>query len=231
MKNPKYILIGIFILLILAALGFYYWSTNSNAQISVRESLSSIQNQQDLADTNETLSEDEDSFVGNILDLAKLGKTVKCTYEAEYEGSKMSGVTYISGDKIRADFTTTDAENEKVDGHMILDGSWEYTWTTLSDQGVKMNIKDLENKVQQNTDGTNSDKSFDALSDDVKYNCTKWAADNSMFEVPNNINFVDFTETLDSFTSESEEGGLCSACDFAQTQEAIDACKQQLGCN
>lgn len=171
---------------------------------------------------------DETSVKGSLLDLMKLGKNVKCTYWTDQEGTTMAGVSYISGQKVRGDFdiTTYDVNTEEgsntIKSHMVTDGEWVYTWSTATPQGFKMKVDQPENT---STD-TTKEAPTKALNESFDYKCTPWLVDNSLFEIPSDIEFTDFSTMMEDL----KDNNACLACDYIPDAEGKATCKQQLGC-
>lgn len=161
----------------------------------------------------EIAAKEEGSISGSILDLMKLGKSVKCSYSMDTDGNKMDGISYVSGEKVRGDFNVTGPEDMKVESHMISDGQWAYIWSSAMPQGFKMKMTDMEtqdSKVPtENTSLATLQKKFD-------YKCENWTSDNSVFDVPADVTFTDFNK--------------CSACELIKDTEGKETCKKQLGC-
>ena len=178
--------------------------------------------------------DDELSLTGTVLDIYQTGKTLKCTYSADDDGVTSSGTTYISGTKVRSDFEVEMEEGVSSKGHMIFVDSTAYTWTEGMNPGYKMtlSLEDLEGdkgNIQSNKDLEVYAKAYD-------FKCTPWIVDTSVFEVPTDISFTDFTEMLDTFQTVDEPselaptGDLCAVCDLSPDEETKLACRQGMGC-
>jgi hypothetical protein len=173
--------------------------------------------------------EGSDTIKGTLLDLIALGKTMKCTFRTETDGTAVNGVTYVAGNKMRNDFDTTDPTGNVLQGHMISDGEWVYTWTSTMPQGIKMSLSDFETgDTIENGEGQD-ESNTNVLKNDYDYNCSPWITDEALFEVPSDIEFTDLSETLKNFGS-TNENSMCAACDYAQSEEDRVACRQRLGC-
>ena len=174
-----------------------------------------------------TTTKEEGLISGSILDLMKLGKSVKCTYSIDITGNKMDGVSYVSGEKVRGDFNTTGPEDSKTESHMISDGGWVYVWNSVMPQGFKMKISDVEESVKPESSqdqAPTGNASLDTLQKKFDYKCDNWAPDNSVFDVPTDVTFTDFSDTMKSL------GNKCSACELIKDTEGKETCKKQLGC-
>jgi len=159
--------------------------------------------------TNVETNEEEEISDSSILDLAKLGKNAKCTYNSDEGGTIMEGVVYVSGNKTRSDMKITTAEGTKMDSSSITDSEWMYMWTSETDQGTKMNLKEMEALASkyENEDGSveESDYQYKDQTQKVDYKCRPWVVDNSKFDVPTNINFIDMNEMMKGLLEMSEK--------------------------
>lgn len=142
-------------------------------------------------DTSETgdASAQEGAFEGSFMALAKRGGNWKCTVDAQAStgaGSAVSsGVVYVSGEKVRADFTSTVQGFGNVDSHMIADGVNVYTWTSMMPQGFKTKMTAMESGGTET-----SGQGFDA-NQSYGYDCERTSADASLFAVPSTVTFTD----------------------------------------
>lgn len=182
--------------------------------------------------TNET--NQEESLKGSLFDLVKLGKNVKCTFSIKDEGGESSGTTYVSGGKARSDFTAATTTGEKYESHSITDNDWIYTWTSVSEQGMKMKLSELPKS--EDTDKISAAKSFESINENMDYKCSPWLPDGNKFNAPTNIEFIDYTEMMKNLQAETDklkEGlkGMCGTCDLAGDAEKIAKCKESLGCD
>ncbi len=225
MKNKKSILIVVGILILLLLL-FFVWKFTNKKPAEV--SLSTQGQQQTTQKSNEEATASDVN--GNVFDLIKLGKTLKCTYSMATQDVTISGTTYVSGENMRGDFENTEPNGTKIQSHMISDGEWVYTWTSASPQGIKMNITKAQSEGSaSNADSTTTNQNANTFKNNVDFKCLPWIEDASVFQVPTDIKFTDFTAPSAN-TNSNSNATVCSACDQAPTAEAKAACKKQLGC-
>lgn len=126
------------------------------------------------------------AFTGSLADLLKRTGDWKCTFGTEGTGFSSSGTAYVSGAKIRADFTSQIQQiNQTVDSHMIQDDGYVYVWTSLAPQGfkAKTTLGSKDATTQFGAQNINIDQQY-------QYNCQAWVADTATFTVPTNITFV-----------------------------------------
>lgn len=139
----------------------------------------------------------ETKITGIFLDLIKVGKTLKCTYSSDIQGSKITGTSYISGNKMRTNVDSSDGLGNTLSSYMVYDGDWVYSWTTGSTQGLKMSLADTQAKNAPANSGI--DQKTNTLNNTFNYNCTNWNEDSKVFMLPNDIQFVDFSEMIKNF--------------------------------
>jgi|CXWL01.1.fsa_nt_gi hypothetical protein len=128
----------------------------------------------------------EGAFTGSLAELMGRTGSWKCTFGTEGAGYSSSGTTYVSGGKIRADFTSYISQiKQTIDNHMIQDGGFVYVWTSLAPQGfkAKTTLGTSEATAQFSAQGVNIDQKYN-------YNCTPWTVDVSLFALPKDVTFV-----------------------------------------
>lgn len=120
---------------------------------------------------------------GSLQDLAKRSGDWKCTVDASTAQSVSSGVTYISGGKIRADFTTSVQGYGNVDSHMLADGTHVYSWSSMMPQGIKT-AQTAAGQGGAETSGSGMD-----ANQSYSYDCQPWTPEPSVFAVPAEVTF------------------------------------------
>lgn len=124
------------------------------------------------------------AFTGSVSELAARGGSWKCTVDASTAQSISSGVTYVSGGKVRGDFTTNVQGYGSVESHMIADGTDVYTWSSAMPQGIKTKM------MATGQGGTaTSGRGVDANTA-YSYDCQPWVADATLLIPPANITFT-----------------------------------------
>lgn len=166
----------------------------------------------------------------------KVGNNVSCEFTHEVgENNSITVKTYISGSKVRVDY---DMKNpvpgmgeEQKNMHIVSDGEYGYVWgdSFLGSmmQGMKYKMVDVE------------EEGGSAPTDMIDYdmpviNCSPWMPDQSMFEIPGDIEFMDM-DNMQQMMEEQIQSQMniqmdCSMCDQVPTEEK-DSCLAALGCN
>lgn len=143
-------------------------------------------------------SEDE-SLNGNIFDLLKLNKSVKCTFKSETDEGTTSGITYVANGKTKTEFEVK-TDDMDMKSYSISDGEWIFTWTSENNQGTKLNLKDMEKYDEDPVDNEEPEEvDYSDQTQDFDYKCTPWAVDNSVFDLPKNIEFTNLNEMMEDF--------------------------------
>ena len=181
----------------------------------------------------------EESITGSLMDLLKLGKAVKCTYEVQDEDGSYTGTVYVSNKKSRSE-SIAKTQGQTFENYSVTDGEWLYTWSSEEPEGVKMNLSDFENE-----EDFDPSKDFDMdslegsmnIGDKFKYKCLPWVVDPSKFIPPSNIEFVDMGQmikdmeaTVEKMTQDGDQD-LCAICDMSPDEASKAECKQTFGCN
>ncbi len=131
----------------------------------------------------------EMAFKGNISNLIERGDKLKCDFADTINGLNLTGVMYVSGAKVRGDFTINAGDN-KIENYMIVDGDNIYTWSGSAQQGMKITKAQLE----QSEVGKNPEDSF-GLQRNFDLDCKNWTEESSKFVVPTNVTFTEMSAT------------------------------------
>lgn len=226
----KFIIPSVVVVLILLIGGYFFMSSGNK-------------NDPMTPDSKEAMSKDGDEMVnqemakevevkGSILDLVKKGIPLSCNFEYVGEDNQTRGVTYVNGDKVRGDFFTSTSEGT-MEGHMISDGEYVYTWSSEMPQGVKMKIDEFEKDTDlESNEIATQDGQAEALKGDYDYKCLPWSPDSNVFEVPTDIQFTNISEMMNSVKQNiPNTNNLCTSCERLQDAASIVECKKALNCN
>lgn len=104
-----------------------------------------------------------------------MGKDQSCDISYSNDRGKTSGTVYLSGKKMRGDFTVVDSNNKQKDSHMITDETYIYSWTSASSQGLKTKVEAA------------------IIDQQVQEKCSSWSVDSSKFTPPSGIQFKDLS--------------------------------------
>ncbi len=164
----------------------------------------------------------------SLKELLTASSAQQCSFSGETGATQ---TVYISRGKMRGDFTTASAQGT-MNSHMVVDGQTSYLWVDGQNTGFKMSFDAASQ--QQTQQGANN--SVD-VNKEVDYKCKAWAEDASLFTLPTDIKFTDFSSMVPSASQIPSSGApsmtkeqQCSACDAAP-ESARAACKAALGCS
>lgn len=123
--------------------------------------------------------------------------SIKCILQTEQEWWKIDQIVYIAAPKMRMDSTVTH-EAWNSESHMISDWEYTYVWWT-NWPALKMKVQtwstEVQEPAQEAPENTEETKSMSQYLEQIPYNkCSEWIADDSMFKLPDGINFVDMEE-------------------------------------
>lgn len=138
-------------------------------------------------ETVETTPTDDTVFNGSMKDLIARGGDYECTFSQTNDMSDSTGTVFISGAKLRGDFKTTvkAVSNMNVESHMISDGAFMYTWSSMMPTGMKIAI--AEGSTAETSPAT---QSFD-YNQKLDYDCKPWTSDVAKFTLPTDITFTE----------------------------------------
>lgn len=167
--------------------------------------------------------------------LLALGRPQTCEFTRNDKGEETSGVVYTAGNKMRGDFDSL-SEGKTMRTHMIVDSEAVYTWLEGSGTGIKMGLN--ATSEGDRSQGVNVDEQLD-------YRCRTWSADSSLFRLPDNVEFTDFSTMIPSAVAPGIDTKVpaagnnenitdtsaqqCAACDSAP-EPARSQCRAALGC-
>jgi hypothetical protein len=227
--NTKIILTVLGILIVSTATYFVITNKNTDTKNQISNESTPISNSENI---------DSSSTPQSLKELLTLKQDIRCEFNTDEENNNSSGVVQASNGKARVDFTaiSNNSGQETINGHMIMADDIAYTWLDSESKGYKISIEKItEVENTANSSQIDPNKKMD-------YRCTNVAIDNSVFNIPDNIEFTDVSSMMTpsgqgeiksdtSATMEFDPKALqCAACD--QAPEASRAqCRIALGCN
>lgn len=181
------------------------------------------QNQQ-----TEENSQQETAFTGSMWEL--LGRqSVECTWDQSDEEGQSQGRIYVDGQRMAGNMSANYG-GEVMNMQMMSDGEWMYQWSEGTNQGTKMNLDSLE-QMSDDTQEPESEvesEDMEALSQDYNYECQPWQVNESVFSLPQDVEFTDLSQMMMQVENlpqlDGQNGGnLCAVCESLPT-EARQAC-------
>jgi hypothetical protein len=150
----------------------------------------------------------------NLMNWMEGREAVKCEIEIE-EGMTM--VMMAKDGKVRMEgmpyssMNAMDFDSENTDGVSLTSGDWVYNWSKKSQEGVKFSMSEMEKLGEGAEDNQSQDS--DTWEEQVqgwensgvKYDCQKAQLDDSLFEEPAGVEFVDMGEKMKGLVEMGEK--------------------------
>ncbi|MEK9178763.1 MAG: hypothetical protein AAB801_03215 [Patescibacteria group bacterium] len=176
--------------------------------------------------STETAKEETKESPRTLSGLLAQGTSQECSfsYDDPKDGST-KGVTFVTKNKVRADLDITDSKGKLSAVSIIRDGDTNYIWGTELESGIKLTLSEEEFETNEQIQG-----SLDA-NKDVDYKCKGWIVDNSKFNPPSNIDFLDLSnlQITQPKSTGSGSSSQCGACN-SLSGDAKTSCLQSLNC-
>lgn len=215
MTKQRGIIIAVIILLVL--LGVLALSRTKKSATSLPE--------QAIPEQNKPQSQ-ESITKGSLRSLLASGKNVSC--EINYPDGNTKGITYVSGSKMRGDFTVKSEDGKEMISHMLNDGIYAYIWTDLVKQGTKMKLDTITPsstpKVTPSAQTAGAD-----LDREVDLKCKSWSVEDSKFKIPEDIQFSDLSTLMKNPSGTALPKTDKSVCDQIPDLAAKSECLKALG--
>lgn len=181
----------------------------------------------------------------SLFDFFSMTGSLKCTFVNQTD--KSSGTVYVAVGKTRGDLQSVD-NGTTNSSHMINDDNYVYIWTDGQKTGYKMSLASIKNEMGQamsnatNSSGNNNSSQGGVdMKKQSNYSCGPWAADNSLFSVPTDITFTDYTSMMQgamkNVTPPPQQGMTsqqkqqeCAACNQVPAGAMRNQCLAQFKC-
>jgi hypothetical protein len=181
-------IIGIIIIGLIVLGGYFYTRSSNDADtVSETEATTSQTNNQTVPVSGTTTEPSKVPTSGKKVafsEFIKQGGSYSCTVSQTTAEATSQGKVFISGDKVRGEFTTTVNGQTMTMSFLALDG-YTYTWTSM--------MPTMGYKIKSNAQvGANSDAAMASAwnaSSVGDYNCEAWSVDATKFEVPSSVTF------------------------------------------
>lgn len=230
MDKNKTVIIGVAIL-VLVSLGVGSMFVKPKAKPTTPEKTTKETTATDKPKPTES---EKVSGVGSVLEMFKTGKNLKCTFVVDTE-KNVAQTMYMAGNKMSMDFAVqAETDQPAFESHMVIDQDIAYMWTSLTKKGSKMDLTEFQNEETNQPTGDTS-KYTGELNKQVSYTCDPWLlVDNSKFELPSDVEFIDVTASMKALQDQVNSGELqestCKMCETLGTPDIVAKCKQGAGC-
>ncbi len=157
-----------------------------------------------------------DSNMRMITDAFLGSGSIICDYiDPGYENRDDENITvYIKGGKMRFFYEDKNEENEDIFTNIVLKENYYYVWN--DDGGMKISIEKQDIFVPF---GVEDGEAYVYSDDEFNLSCKKSSIDDSMFDIPNNIDFFDMEEMKEDFSFSDHDQSIDE--DFPLDEEMI----------
>lgn len=201
------------IIIVIAALaviggGAYYVTNNKNDDQKQSESSQS--------------AEQNNGEQNSINSLLAQKKNVTCTFSStDGSGNQTSGTVYIAGERMRGNFNYQASGEAEQKSNVLRDNEYQYFWQEGVETGFKMGISEMESSDDSKKDNNQSQ----AVDQNIKYDfdCSDWSVDESMFNVPDNVKFTDYSNQIEQTKQLQKD-----ACKGITNKATRDACEKAI---
>jgi hypothetical protein len=165
----------------------------------------------------------------SINDLLASGENIQCTYSfTDDDGNENTGTTYVVGERMRGSFTFNSQTEGVQTSNILRDNEYQYVWSDGSNEGFKTKVEAADSEDSQPAEKTDDQQTIDQ---DQKYDfdCSGWSVDETVFEVPANIKFTDYSSQIER-SRQLQEGtqyNQQAACEQLSGQ-AREACEDAI---
>jgi|AntRauTorckE6833_2_1112554.scaffolds.fasta_scaffold24075_3 hypothetical protein len=167
----------------------------------------------DTIEESPIIQETEASQTGNIEDIKAMGDVV-CEYQYNYDQNGFpgtsEGIIYHSGGKIRSNVNPMiemgGSNSFSID--VILIDNIAYSWSDMGAFKMDLVKADEFNRNMKEKYGDmyiTDETSVGMLKNDIDYSCKPWKADQSVFELPVGVEFVDFFKMMEGNMKQMED--------------------------
>lgn len=176
----------------------------------------------DSTENTQTKVSEETTENSSFNQLLARGDNAKCTYDyTDENGNRSYGTAYFAREKMFGDFTNITADGTTYQANMIRDGDTQYVWEKDSREGYKTNVsQSVEETQKEQSETIDPDQNYE-------FKCVSWSVDNSMFEVPGDVTFVNLSEQLKQVQQQTQKA-VESACAQISDPTARAACEAAL---
>lgn len=157
-------------------------------------------NNVDTKNTQETSKTEMKS----LKDLFALGSAQKCTFEVKDKDEVVTKSEIVVNGKKFKQVTEMVTEEGVSKVYSVSDGVYFYSWNDkIKDSGMKMKLEEME----KGEEGTTTDQKamegegqvMSNINEKFDYKCSPATLSESDLAVPNDVNFVDFSEMMKGF--------------------------------
>jgi len=223
MSNNVKIGIGIAILIVLGVAGFFIYRAVTDND----------------GGTSSGVTSDGEAFTGSLAELATRGDSLQCDFNYNDEFSTQTGMMYIDGDRFAGNISM-DQDGDITIANILRTDDTQYIYGTANGEDIafKTPLNDILSKDKEG-DAASAAALLD-FSDDYNFDCSPWHVDESKFDVPGDVDFLDLSDLLQGLPGlpgldgevpslDGADGDVCVVCDSLSGSTKND-CLAALDC-
>ena len=185
----------VIVALLVVGAGIYVFLNGPSQRENITDAViedGQVNEMQDESEDRDVATYDQ---VGTIDDILAQGTSVSCEFYSEnvIDGivNTYSGVIYYDQDRMRVDAVSaldselTSLEDVKVD--LIVSGDVAYSWTEFGATQIDLTSAESD---------TVADDHVALLEDTINYDCEPWSVDESVFVLPEGVEFLDVNQMM-----------------------------------
>lgn len=165
----------------------------------------------------------EQKTLSSLRDLLASETPQNCTFLTEINGTPSQGNVFVSANKMRGDFDSQ-IDGKTVKSHMIVADNTSYLWSEGQNQGIKVEFDESD---LENADEFAEQAKLD-VNAELDYDCDTWIPDNTVFQIPSEVQFTSLDEMMKALPTGSSE--QCAQCE-SLTGDSKTQCLTALKCN
>jgi hypothetical protein len=184
-----------------------------------------VVNQNNSQDQSGSTNNSERTSIANLL---AQNKNLVCTYNyTGNDGNKSSGTAYIAGERMRGSFAIDNAQQAEQKSELLRDDQYQYIWDGQTNTGLKMDTSTIGADTDYNE--TSAQPSIDQ-NQEYDFDCSDWRVDESLFQVPDNVTFTDYTAQIEQLQQLQQGAGqdYQVTCSTISDPAARAACEKAL---
>lgn len=159
----------------------------------------------DDTETSQSTTPESNSRRSSINGLLGLGQQLTCTYEyMDANGNASSGEAVIDGERMRGSFKVTSGDETET-SELLRDGETQYVWNDETKEGYQVAISVQQTDVDDPTPDSNETAQGPDQDEQYDFDCQDWSVDETEFEVPGDVNFIDYTAQLEQSLEAQQE--------------------------
>lgn len=214
MQKKAGLLIGSIVIIVVLAAFFMIQKSNPSTSTQTADSAQNTSSQS-LGDFAK----------GSIASLLTAGKNVTCSMK--YPDGNGSGTIYVTGKKMRGEFTVKMDASKEYQSSMIQDGEYAYMWSDADKKGTKFKVSG----IPSSSPAAAAKSEVVDINQEVDLKCSTWNVDSSKFVVPADVEFTDLSAMMEKVQEQSGamKDAQKSPCDAIADSEQKAACQSALG--